>query len=335
MFFYLLLSWICSAVNEVVEAWLRNRANDLETGIRRLLHDPDPHGGGFWLNTGRKIARLFQWKKASSSVSKTGGLASKVYDHALISCLYPHPNDLPSYIPSRNFALALMDVMAPGRSGAAGATTPPGLQAPVTLQPLREAVAAPGNVSNEEVRTAVLALMDASGNDPARFRENLESWFNSSMDSVSGWYKRRTQVLILALGFAIAVAVNGDSILTMQMLWNNSDLRSSMAAQAVQAAGQANDATARQRAAQIQVSGLPIGWNGQDELHRPPWVLGTWSAMLGWSWHLFAVHWLGWLITGFAISLGAPFWFDLLNKFVVVRSAVKPQERSSEESSKP
>ena len=35
----------------------------------------------------------------------------------------------------------------------------------------------------------------------------------------------------------------------------------------------------------------------------------------------------------FAISLGAPFWFDMLNKFMVVRSTVKPHEKSSEETS--
>ena len=43
---------------------------------------------------------------------------------------------------------------------------------------------------------------------------------------------------------------------------------------------------------------------------------------------------LGWLITGFAISFGAPFWFDLLNRMMVVRSTVKPDEKSPDESSK-
>jgi hypothetical protein len=42
----------------------------------------------------------------------------------------------------------------------------------------------------------------------------------------------------------------------------------------------------------------------------------------------------GWLLTGMAISLGAPFWFDLLNKFMVVRSTIKPQEKSQTEPSK-
>jgi len=43
---------------------------------------------------------------------------------------------------------------------------------------------------------------------------------------------------------------------------------------------------------------------------------------------------LGWLVTALALSLGAPFWFDLLNKFIVVRSTVKPKEKSPEEQSK-
>jgi hypothetical protein len=31
-----------------------------------------------------------------------------------------------------------------------------------------------------------------------------------------------------------------------------------------------------------------------------------------------------WLLTAMAISLGAPFWFDLLNKFMTARSTLKP-----------
>jgi hypothetical protein len=41
----------------------------------------------------------------------------------------------------------------------------------------------------------------------------------------------------------------------------------------------------------------------------------------------------GWLLTAFAVSLGAPFWFDALNKIMVIRSTVKPREKSQEEGS--
>src|SRR4029079_5265748 len=42
---------------------------------------------------------------------------------------------------------------------------------------------------------------------------------------------------------------------------------------------------------------------------------------------------LGWLATALAVMLGAPFWFDVLNKFMVIRSTVKPREKSQEEGS--
>ena len=46
-------------------------------------------------------------------------------------------------------------------------------------------------------------------------------------------------------------------------------------------------------------------------------------------------YWLGFLITAFAISLGAPFWFDLLNRFVNLRaSGAKPAVPASKPDAK-
>ena len=44
IFVYLLLSLICSAANELIELWLKNRAADLERGLRELLKDKDGSG---------------------------------------------------------------------------------------------------------------------------------------------------------------------------------------------------------------------------------------------------------------------------------------------------
>jgi hypothetical protein len=41
---------------------------------------------------------------------------------------------------------------------------------------------------------------------------------------------------------------------------------------------------------------------------------------------------LGFLITALAIALGAPFWFDLLNKFVNLRVSGNKPESTKEES---
>ncbi len=37
----------------------------------------------------------------------------------------------------------------------------------------------------------------------------------------------------------------------------------------------------------------------------------------------------GWVMTAFAVTLGAPFWFDVLSKLMVIRSTMKPGEKGS------
>src|SRR5437588_104924 len=125
--FYLLLSLICSAVNEIIEAWLKNRARDLENGIRRLLDDELANPDNFLQHVIGKIGRFFtilRGRKLDPALAKTQGLATKIYDHALVRGLYLDRKELPSYIPARNFALALMDLVG-GAHGTKGTTASP------------------------------------------------------------------------------------------------------------------------------------------------------------------------------------------------------------------
>lgn len=80
--------------------------------------------------------------------------------------------------------------------------------------------------------------------------------------------------------------------------------------------------------------GVPLGWaftrdpNQSETDFERDWRR-TPNSFYGW---LLKVS--GILFTGFAIALGAPFWFDVLNRFMVIRSTIKPQEKSPEEKSK-
>ena len=49
------------------------------------------------------------------------------------------------------------------------------------------------------------------------------------------------------------------------------------------------------------------------------------EAVPGWNRYWWQ-RWLGWLLTALAISIGAPFWFDLLNRLVNVRHGVRRPE---------
>ena len=340
IFVYLMLSIVCSAIHEFIEALLKNRAKDLEAGLRELL-------GG----------------------SSGSGLVEALYRHPLVAALFPgeyqpgrHAN-LPSYIPARSFALALMDIIAPadsdgkstsGATGATGglmptATTSSSGFSAVQLQRLRDSIVKGVSLAPTTQR-GLLTLVDAAGSDPVKARENIEWWFNSAMDGVSARFKRRTHLNVTLIAVAVAVATNADSLAIVNALSTDKSVRESLVSATQEYAKAARtDALSSSSAVspsasnvfsgctapecrvqaglqQIRSTGLPIGWT------RVPLssdVRGIPSNAGSWLWKL-----LGLLLTAFATSLGAPLWFDMLNKLVVIRSTVKPHEKSPEEPSK-
>ena len=317
-FIYLLLSLMCSAAGEYIEAKFNNRAKYLRQGVMLLLNES--RGGGI-------------------------DLAQQFYDHGLVRPLYRSPDKLPSYIPSRTFALALWNMAT-----TAGVSTPADSPldrvtvAGVTndLKQIREVVAT--QVPNPELRTAILTLIDEADGDLDRARRNIEDWYDAMMERVSGWYKRRTTVLMLALGCLVAAGVNADTVTIAKALSNDAALRSSVVAAAEQRAAtplpapvaDGADAGARDRAAtdtlvqargEVDSLGLPIGWVGASgqNANDPRRVPGT---AQDWLLKVFGIF-----LTGLAISQGSPFWFDLLNKFIIVRSTVKPAEKGAADDS--
>lgn len=309
LFVYLLLSVLCSAIGEYLESKWNNRAKLLRKGIELLLND-------------------------STNQSAAPDLAKQLYEHGLIRPLYRDARTLPSYIPSRTFALALWNMATAGSN--AGVTT--------NLGEIRQTVA---RLPQQELRTALLTLIDEANGDLDRARANIEGWYESAMDRVSGWYKRKTGYVMLALGIAMAAVLNADTITLATALARNSALRSAVVAAAEQRlaasdvqkppdGGGNTDADAREAAAAqavvqahsaVNELGLPIGWKGWtasgDDPRRAPGTFMDWMLKV-----------VGVLLTGFAVSQGAPFWFDVLNKVIVVRSTVKPKEKSAEQPSK-
>ena len=79
-------------------------------------------------------------------------------------------------------------------------------------------------------RRALITLLDAAGGDVAKARENIENWYNSSMDRVSSWYKRRAQLTIFFVGIFVAIAVNVDTITVAKRLSTDDGLRESLVA---------------------------------------------------------------------------------------------------------
>jgi hypothetical protein len=138
----------------------------------------------------------------------------------------------------------------------------------------------------------------------------------------------------------MAAAFNINALRVGDGLWRDKTLRESLVkrAEAVaqspeyqqtlkDSAGRANDL--KTTIADLRVLTLPIGWT--DSAKREFLTRAETGRGLAW---FIVVALLGYMLTALAVSLGAPFWFDLLGKVIVLRSTVKPHEKSPEEGSK-
>jgi len=290
MLLYLLFSLVCSAVNELVAQVFSLRANNLEKGMKRILTD--------------------------------NSIREKFYDHPLIKSLGKEPSGntpvKPSYIPSRAFALAVLDavVTAEERSNIN------------TVADLREKVAEKFEKEKGEIHKALLALIDGAGADLGQVLKNIEDWFDDSMDRISGWYRRQAQWILLITAFVLACAINADTLSLAVNLWQNPELR-----QEITAAADRYMEEAKNKVVPEKPDDLKKAFNQlQDQLNQVEKI----SLPLGWSettlpkGYQWIIKIIGIVITALASSLGAPFWFDLLNKFTRLRVSGQVPKKASE-----
>jgi hypothetical protein len=148
------------------------------------------------------------------------------------------------------------------------------------------------------------------------FRASLEKWFDDSMQRLTGWYKRKTQLIVLVLALIVCFSLNIDSFGIAAALYNNPELREYVVTTAI---AKAADNTSLQTDAvsytevktQLDSLSLPIGWNTKTGRGN-----AIPSGAAGWL-----LKFAGILVTAFAASLGSSFWYDLLKKLVNIRAA--------------
>lgn len=225
--------------------------------------------------------------------------AEDVYAHPLIQSLY-RPRRKPSYIPPDKFALALLDAKAKAAVDVASAA--------------KDSVkAAIDNIPEVRLRKTLDVLWRDAGEDAAKFRKSVEQWYDSSMERVSGWYRRLAQIILLVLGLFLAVGLNINAITVTQRLWADGPLRAAVDQQAQNAKPlPTTDSTTFKEGLDNVQSGLdtvkglslPLGWGPKNAPSLSTWYLAA----------------AGWLLTAIAVSMGAPFWFDLLGKVTKLRS---------------
>ena len=334
VFIYLLLSLITTSLREGLEGFLKDRGKALETGLGELLGDRD--GAAGWLQAFYKQPLINALFRGDYQPPKGGDEAARKQS----------VKRLPSYIPASSFALAVLDIVTDDGPSAI----------PMTVERLASAV---DRLPDGQLKDALRLAVQTSQNDINKVQAFLEDWFNAAMDRVSGLYKRNTQAIVFVFSLVACIGLNVNTVTITTALSQNLSLRSALTAQADAAAANPDFVNAMSNSAEAsnalgaqvgeiqQLQGLPIGWGDTacaqlaqltpnacfwrplDPKAPAPKPVGTAGIVMG------VIEMIaGWAMTAFAITLGAPFWFDVLNKIMVVRSTVKPDEKSGEEGSK-
>ena len=225
---------------------------------------------------------------------------------------------------------------------------------------LRRGVAALSVISPEVNQTINALLLnieeyvDEKESKLAKARQNVEKWFDDSMDRVRGVFKRYSQGMALLIGFVIALILNVDSVDLTLYLWREPTVRQALAENArtfelTQADLETNPEEALQNFRNQFVGlSLPIGWGftrvpstafydeqcqlfpGEDQSFGLP-VIGSNLCITppnSNNQSNLGLKVVGILLTALAARQGAPFWFDVLKRVVNLRgTGANPAEK--------
>ncbi|MEM1258832.1 MAG: hypothetical protein AAGH81_09895 [Bacteroidota bacterium] len=214
IFIFLLYSLLASILQEMIANFIGLRARNLRHGISRMLKD------------GPKASNNIVYRVTSDSkerikrnfVGDGDNLVETFYRQPVIKYLASgNYFSKPSYIDQADFAKALLDILKKGGD--------PNTPAVTTI---REALSKTDDFIGEETRSHVLSLLDDAQNDLVKFKANLETWFNSTMERVTGWYKRTVQLILILIGFGIAVSFNVNTLEIAELLAVDEEARNQM-----------------------------------------------------------------------------------------------------------
>ncbi len=189
------------------------------------------------------------------------------------------------------------------------------------------------NMPESDFKRLLLYLLRESDGSIEGFRKKVESWFDQVMERATDWYKRSTKWWLFSIGLALAALFNADTIQIYKSLSANSTLREdfvnlaidytakndSVAAMDLNKPLEQSTATAKDLVATYQhvvQSPLGLGWTDQQGGGNLPW----WLIKLA-----------GFILTGIAVTFGAPFWFGVLNKLISIRSVGSPNKQAAVE----
>jgi hypothetical protein len=249
-------------------------------------------------------------------------------DPALVDQFYKHPlietisartfwgkKRTAKDIPNPIFAKAAVDILL--NAGKSGNEIPANTMSLETMkQSLIDSMQHLTETQNDLARTVkyLVPKLEETTTDVEKkiveYRANVESWFDSTMTQATTLYRKQASLIALVLGIGLAMFFNVDSVDIVNQLWRDPTLRQTIVAQAENIKPE-DSASIADTKAKLEALSLPVGWN-QKKIPQSSWA--------------WAIKGLGIFLTGAAASLGSPFWFDILNRMLGLKSKEEPKK---------
>lgn len=310
-FVYFVFSLICSAITEWYATLLSWRAAMLENALQNVF------SGSFEITReGQDFAARF-WKHPLIQALQRPKREKLTRTPAQKEPGGPPATDenvkRPSYIPSRTFVAVVLDLGAQAHLESLPADAAKG-RPDISTVSVEDAI---NGLPGAAMRDALLTLYRDADARAESFRRGAEQWFDDSMERVSGWYKRYAQRALWVTALVLVVLFNIDTLQIGRTLWQDDAARAVVVQQAEHAAQQGQQDTNAAKAAKALP--VPFGWN--------LWKTGDAAGDIPTGNDIFSKI-LGLLLSAAALTLGAPFWFDLMSKVVRVRGTGAPPPAS-------
>jgi hypothetical protein len=287
---YLTSSLFVTIINEYFAQMFNRRAKQLIKDLNKLIDDPV--------------------------------VVNKLIENPALAPFFTKRDITSSYIDTKVLAQHIIG----GLNVAAGAAA--------TMQQVMAAINA---MDDHKIKNHLLALSRTTSAKLEEFVQKVSIWIDSSLTMMGERYKRWTQVLSLLIGLSIAVAFNLDTIRLTNHLYRDKETREAIAVLASDFV-QTNTKDDFERCKNLRTEEMakdPGCTSISTLLENIRYRSGTIGRLpIGWPLldpiefikNIFAQNitvYLGWILTALATSLGASFWFDLLNRIVNVRHGMK------------
>lgn len=263
IFIFLIYSLLATSINEAIATLFSLRARTLKKGIIDGMLSNCKNNEWVWISTLKTIGAFFKelgFLIIGYKPKKKNKLGEKFYDHPIIKNYGSNDRfSIPSYIPKENFSTILIEVLDEYWNihkddisiYLKKSDNSIDLENLPRITKINFLVKYLQNNKSENVKEdcddmyidqeilKILALyLSKSYQNIETFTAQLETWYDDSMNRVSGWYKRQTQFILFFLGLAIAITFNVDIIDIAGKLSTDKDARDKLVEMAIKEADQ-------------------------------------------------------------------------------------------------